>query len=92
MQKALSAQISADKPLVIDADALHLLAEKREQGTSRERYRNKKGQLDTHPAPGRGSSAPEQINRRDTGRSLRRRSSTARTPGAVFVSSREAAV
>ncbi|PCI75375.1 MAG: bifunctional ADP-dependent NAD(P)H-hydrate dehydratase/NAD(P)H-hydrate epimerase [SAR86 cluster bacterium] len=34
MQKALSAQISASKPLVIDADALHLLAEKREQGTA----------------------------------------------------------
>ena len=33
MQKALSAQISTNKPLVIDADALHLLAEKREQGT-----------------------------------------------------------
>lgn len=34
MQKALSTQISAGKPLVIDADALHLLAEKREQGTA----------------------------------------------------------
>lgn len=34
MQKALSTQISADKPLIIDADALHLLAEKREQGTA----------------------------------------------------------
>lgn len=34
MQKALFAQISTDKPLVLDADALHLLAEKREQGAA----------------------------------------------------------
>jgi len=34
MQKALATQISADKPLIIDADALHLLAEQREQGTA----------------------------------------------------------
>ena len=34
MQKALSAQISASKPLILDADALHLLAEKGEQGAA----------------------------------------------------------
>jgi len=32
LQKALAAQISTNKPLVLDADALQLLAEKREQG------------------------------------------------------------
>ena len=34
MQKALSAQISQAIPLILDADALHLLAEKREQGAA----------------------------------------------------------
>ena len=32
MQKALSAQMSRATPLIVDADALHLLAEKRQQG------------------------------------------------------------
>ena len=34
MRKALSTQISAGTPLILDADALHLLAEKREQGAA----------------------------------------------------------
>ena len=34
MQKALAIQIASAIPLVLDADALHLLAEKREQGSS----------------------------------------------------------
>lgn len=34
LQRALAAQQSRDKPLVVDADALHLLAEKREQGSA----------------------------------------------------------
>lgn len=35
MQRALAAQLSTQKPLVLDADALHLLAEKRQQGSER---------------------------------------------------------
>ena len=33
MQSALSAQVARDTPLIIDADALHLLAEKNQQGS-----------------------------------------------------------
>ena len=56
MQKALYAQISADKPLVIDADALHLLAEKREQGSAKKGTGIKRDNWILTPHPGEAAA------------------------------------
>jgi hydroxyethylthiazole kinase-like uncharacterized protein yjeF len=56
MQKALYAQISADKPLVIDADALHLLAEKREQGSAEKGTGIKRDNWILTPHPGEAAA------------------------------------
>ena len=56
MQKALYAQISADKPLVIDADALHLLAEKREQGSTEKGAGIKRDNWILTPHPGEAAA------------------------------------
>lgn len=56
MQKALSTQISAGKPLVIDADALHLLAEKREQGTAEQGTGIKRDNWILTPHPGEAAA------------------------------------
>jgi len=56
MQKALSRQISAGKPLVLDADALHLLAEKREQGTARKGTGIKRDNWILTPHPGEAAA------------------------------------
>jgi NAD(P)H-hydrate epimerase len=56
MQKALSTQISMDKPLVIDADALHLLAEKREQGTAEKGTEIKRDNWILTPHPGEAAA------------------------------------
>ncbi len=52
MQKALSTQVSAGKPLIIDADALHLLAEKREQGAAEKGTGIKRDNWILTPHPG----------------------------------------
>mgnify|MGYP001200780983 CR=1 FL=1 len=51
MQKALFTAISAGKPLILDADALHLLAEKREQGAG-----IKRGSWILTPHPGEAAA------------------------------------
>ena len=56
MQKALYAQIAADKPLVIDADALHLLAEKREQGSTEKGTGIKRDNWILTPHPGEAAA------------------------------------
>ena len=56
MQKALYAQISADKPLVIDADALHLLAENREQGSAEKGVGIKRDNWILTPHPGEAAA------------------------------------
>ena len=56
MQKALYAQISADRPLVIDADALHLLAEKREQGSAEKGAGIKRDNWILTPHPGEAAA------------------------------------
>jgi hydroxyethylthiazole kinase-like uncharacterized protein yjeF len=56
MQKALYAQNSADKPLVIDADALHLLAEKREQGSAEKGTGIKRDNWILTPHPGEAAA------------------------------------
>ena len=56
MQKALYAQIAADKPLVIDADALHLLAEKREQGSAEKGTGIKRDNWILTPHPGEAAA------------------------------------
>lgn len=56
MQKALSTQISAAKPLVIDADALHLLAEKREQGAAKKGTGIKRDNWILTPHPGEAAA------------------------------------
>jgi NAD(P)H-hydrate epimerase len=56
MQKALYAQIAADKPLVIDADALHLLAEKREQGSAEKGAGIKRDNWILTPHPGEAAA------------------------------------
>ena len=56
MQKALYAQISADRPLVIDADALHLLAEKREQGSTEKGTGIKRDNWILTPHPGEAAA------------------------------------
>ena len=56
MQKALFTQISTNKPLVIDADALHLLAEKREQGTAEKGTGIKRDNWILTPHPGEAAA------------------------------------
>jgi NAD(P)H-hydrate epimerase len=56
MQKALSTQISMDKPLVIDADALHLLAEDREQGAAEKGTEIKRDNWILTPHPGEAAA------------------------------------
>ena len=56
MQKALYAQISADRPLVIDADALYLLAEKREQGSAEKGTGIKRDNWILTPHPGEAAA------------------------------------
>jgi NAD(P)H-hydrate epimerase len=56
MQKTLSTQISASKPLVIDADALHLLAEKREQGAAAKGTGIKRDNWILTPHPGEAAA------------------------------------
>ena len=56
MQKALYAQISADRPLVIDADALYLLAEKREQGSTEKGAGIKRDNWILTPHPGEAAA------------------------------------
>lgn len=63
LQRALSAQVASSKPLVVDADALHLLAEKREQGSAGKGTGIKRDNWILTPHPGEaaallGSSAP----------------------------------
>lgn len=52
MQQALSAQIAAAKPLVVDADALHILSEKFEQGAAAEGTGIKRDNWILTPHPG----------------------------------------
>lgn len=56
MQKALSAQLSRDLPLVIDADGLQLLAEKREQGAAENGSGIKRDNWILTPHPGEASA------------------------------------
>ncbi|GJM13431.1 MAG: bifunctional NAD(P)H-hydrate repair enzyme Nnr [Pseudohongiella sp.] len=56
MQKALSVQVAADTPLVIDADALQLLAEKREQGAVKHGTGIKRDNWILTPHPGEASA------------------------------------
>jgi NAD(P)H-hydrate epimerase len=56
MQKALFRQISAGRPLVLDADALHLLAEKREQGTAEKGTGIKRDNWILTPHPGEAAA------------------------------------
>ena len=56
MQKALFIQISADIPLILDADALHLLAEKREQGAAAKGTGIKRDNWILTPHPGEAAA------------------------------------
>ncbi|MEX0964578.1 MAG: NAD(P)H-hydrate dehydratase [Pseudohongiellaceae bacterium] len=56
MQKALSIQISKSTPLVVDADALHLLSEKREQGAASKGSGIKRDNWILTPHPGEASA------------------------------------
>lgn len=55
-QRALQAQISSAKPLILDADALHLLAEKRGQGASKGGTSIKRDNWILTPHPGEAAA------------------------------------
>ncbi len=56
LQRALSAQITSDKPLVLDADALQLLAEKFEQGSANKGTGIKRDNWILTPHPGEAAA------------------------------------